>query len=140
MCMRISMESTYASRHRQVRLHSSFVVVLFCVCVVTVLRRESWYRFGIYNIRFASVACIEPFLSDDTFLFTIRRFVIYDWNYFLLGLKAPWAFGLLRFFLTLYPLSFMYSAIYVSDSFSQLRKNRNVYHRWRICYDSAYRA
>ena len=101
---------------------------------MTVLRRESWYRFGIYNIRFASVACIEPFLSDDTFLFTIRRFVIYDWNYFLLGLKAPWAFGLLRFFLTLYPLSFMYSAIYVSDSFSQLRKNRNVYHRWRICY------
>ena len=30
-------------RHRQVRLHSSFVV--FCVCVVTVLRCESKYRF-----------------------------------------------------------------------------------------------
>ena len=29
MCMRISMESTYASRHRQVRLHSSFVVFYF---------------------------------------------------------------------------------------------------------------
>ena len=32
-------------RHRQERLHSSFVVFYFVFCVVTVLRRESWYRF-----------------------------------------------------------------------------------------------
>ena len=63
-------------RHRQERLHSSFVVFYFVFSVVTVLRRESWYRF-----LYAQHGCsVYKIFSTNSFVIQNYFVILYQMN------------------------------------------------------------